>query len=125
MNRSRRDIPELVKSSRGDLYETVLLKTDNDNCILTVYQAKPNKNVLLLSTLHTSVTINTDEKKKKPETVLYYSDTKYGVDVANQMAGKDTVKASSRRWPVHIFYNILDFAAINAYIYTKKSQDKN
>ncbi|KAF2894950.1 hypothetical protein ILUMI_11225 [Ignelater luminosus] len=71
MNRSRREVPELVKSSRGDLYETVLLKTDNDNCILTVYQAKQNKNVLLLNTLHTSVTINTNEKKKKPETVLY------------------------------------------------------
>ncbi|KAF2897746.1 hypothetical protein ILUMI_08428 [Ignelater luminosus] len=95
MNRSRREVPELVKSSRGDLYETVLLKTDNDNCILTVYQAKPNKNVLLLSTLHTSVTINTDQKKKKPETVLYYNDTKYGVDVADQMARKYTVKASS------------------------------
>ncbi|KAF2883531.1 hypothetical protein ILUMI_22647 [Ignelater luminosus] len=76
MNRFRREVPELVKSSRGDLYETVLLKRDNDNCILTVYQAKPNKNVLLLSTLHTSVTINTNEKKKKPETVLYYNDTK-------------------------------------------------
>ncbi|KAF2884724.1 hypothetical protein ILUMI_21450 [Ignelater luminosus] len=75
MNRSRREVPELVKSSRRDMYETVLLKTDNDNCILTVYQAKPNKNVLLLSTLHTSVTINTDEKKKKPKTVLYYNDT--------------------------------------------------
>ncbi|KAF2879644.1 hypothetical protein ILUMI_26526 [Ignelater luminosus] len=97
MNRSRKEVPELVKSSRGDLYETVLLKTDNDNCILTVYQAKPNKNVLLLSTLHTSVTINTNEKKKKPKTVLYYNDTKYGVDVADQMARKYTVKASSRR----------------------------
>ncbi|KAF2882947.1 hypothetical protein ILUMI_23226 [Ignelater luminosus] len=90
MNRSRREVPELVKSSRGDVYETVLLKTDNDNCILTVYQAKPNKNVLFLSTLHTSVTINTDEKKKEPETVLYYNDTKYGVDVADQMARKYT-----------------------------------
>ncbi|KAF2883529.1 hypothetical protein ILUMI_22645 [Ignelater luminosus] len=90
MNRFRREVPELVKSSRGDLYETVLLKTDNDNCILTVYQAKPNKNVRLLSTLHTSITINTDEEKKKPETVLYYNDTKYGVDVADQMARKYT-----------------------------------
>ncbi|KAF2883765.1 hypothetical protein ILUMI_22410 [Ignelater luminosus] len=89
MNRFKKEVPELVKSSRNQ-YETVLLKTDNDNCILTVYQAKSNKNVHLLSTLHTSVTINTDEKKKKPETVLYYNDTRYGVDVADQMARKYT-----------------------------------
>ncbi|KAF2890870.1 hypothetical protein ILUMI_15303 [Ignelater luminosus] len=95
MNRSRREVQELVKSSRGYLYETVLLKTDNDNCILTVYQAKPNKIALLLSTLHTSLTINTDQKKKKPETVLYYNNTKYGDDFADQMVRKYTVKASS------------------------------
>ncbi|KAF2887331.1 hypothetical protein ILUMI_18840 [Ignelater luminosus] len=94
--KSRRGVPELGKSSRGDLYETVLLKTDNDNYILTICQAKPNKNVLLLSTLH-NVTINRDEKKKKPETVPYYSDTKYGVDVPDQMARKYTVNASYKR----------------------------
>ncbi|KAF2889416.1 hypothetical protein ILUMI_16756, partial [Ignelater luminosus] len=98
MNRFRREVPELVKSSRGDHYETVLLKTDNDNCVLTVYQAKPNKNELLLSILHTSVTINTDEKKKKPETVLYYNDTKYGVDA---MAVSDAVYFSN--WYSHHF----------------------
>ncbi|KAF2887332.1 hypothetical protein ILUMI_18841 [Ignelater luminosus] len=105
MNRSRRGVLELGKSSREDLYETGLLKTDNDNYILTIYQAKPNKN-------------------KKPETVPYYSDTKYGVDVPDQMARKYTVNASSRRWPVHIFYNILDLAAINAYILYKEITGK-
>ncbi|KAF2884476.1 hypothetical protein ILUMI_21693 [Ignelater luminosus] len=87
MNRSRREVQELVKSSRGYLYETM-------------------------------------KKKKKPETVLYYNDTKYGDDFADQMARKYTVKASSRRWPVHIFYNILDLAAISAYILYKEITGK-
>ena len=36
------------------------------------------------------------------------------------MAKSNTVKASSRRWPVHSFYNTLDLAAINAYVVYKK-----
>jgi hypothetical protein len=30
------------------------------------------------------------------------------------MASQYSVKASSRRWPVHTFYNILDMAVINS-----------
>ena len=34
------------------------------------------------------------------------------------------VKAGTRRWPVAAFYNILDFACINAYVmYKKKTGD--
>ncbi|XP_014614562.1 PREDICTED: uncharacterized protein LOC106792604 [Polistes canadensis] len=37
-----------------------------------------------------------------------------------QMARKYTVKSSSRRWPLQIFFNILDLAAINAWILYKE-----
>ena len=36
------------------------------------------------------------------------------------MARLYSVKASSWKWPVHTFYNILDLAAINAWIIYKK-----
>jgi len=87
---------------------------------LTVYKCKPNKNVILLSSLHQSVGIASDPKKI-PETVAFYNSTKYGVDVVDQMARKYSVKASSRRWPVQVFYNILDLAAINAWILYKET----
>ena len=32
------------------------------------------------------------------------------------MAKKMTTKASSRQWPLHVFYNILDLSGINSYI---------
>ena len=35
------------------------------------------------------------------------------------MARKDSTKAGSRRWPLRIFYNILDLAAINAWVLYK------
>ena len=62
---------------------------------LTVYQRKPNKNVLILSTVHKGISVS-DGKKKVPDTIQYYNDTKYSVDVLDQMARLYTTKVSSR-----------------------------
>ena len=32
------------------------------------------------------------------------------------MARKYTVKAANRRWPIHVFYNVIDLALINSWI---------
>ena len=61
------------------------------------------KNVCILSTLHTSVMVNTTTKKK-PETVTFYNKTKCGVDIADQMTRQYTVKAGIRRWPVAQYF---------------------
>ncbi len=50
----------------------------------------------------------------KSETIEFYKNTKYGVDMLDQMATNYSVNAGSRRWPLQAFYNILDLAAINA-----------
>ncbi|KAK7893479.1 hypothetical protein WMY93_022631 [Mugilogobius chulae] len=42
--------------------------------------------------------------------------SKCGVDTLDQMARKYTVKGATRRWPLAVFYNILDLAAINAWV---------
>ena len=39
--------------------------------------------------------------------------------VVDQMTRKYRVNATSRRWPVQFFYNILDLAAVNAQILYK------
>lgn len=80
--------------------------------------------MLLLSSRHKSVKIS-DNGKLIPETVKYYNNTKYAVDVTDQMARKYSVKAGSRRWPLHVFYNILDLAAINAWILYKETTGKS
>ena len=40
--------------------------------------------------------------------------------MVDQMARKYSVKASGRRRPVHVFYNVLDLAAINSWILYKE-----
>ncbi len=47
------------------------------------------------------------------------------VDILDQMEKKMTTIASSRRWPLHKFYNILDLSGINSYIlYTEVTGEK-
>ena len=79
---------------------------------MTVCQGKTKKNVAILSILHQYITI-ADNAKKTPESVKAYNDTKYGVDVVDQMARKYTVRISTRRRSIHLFQHTLDLAAIN------------
>ena len=117
VNKVRRELPPSAKK-QATRYSTVLLKTD-DVATLTIYQCNPTKNVSVLSSLHMSVGVDSSEKNK-PETIEFYNKTKCGVDVADQMARQYSVKASTRRWPVAVFYNILDLACINAFVLYKK-----
>ena len=61
-----------------------------------------------------------DNQKKTPETEKCHNDTKYGVDVVDQMARKYTVRTMTRRWPIHSFQSTLDLAATNAWILYKE-----
>jgi hypothetical protein len=46
------------------------------------------------------------------------------VDALYQMARLYSVKGDARRWPVAVFYNLLDMAAINMYMLYKQCLDK-
>ena len=120
IRRNKRELPKPAKVMKDDMvrFSTQLYKSDN--CTLTIYKSKPNKKVLLLSSMHKFVHI---EKTGKclPETIQFYNTTKYGVDMTDQMARKYSVKSKSNRWPVHVFFNILDLASINAWILYKET----
>jgi len=89
---------------------------------LTCYQCKKAKSVIILTTLHPDVEVSSENNtKKKPETVLFHNKTKAGVDVVDQMSRKYSVKAASRRWPVHVFYNVIHLAIINSWVLYKET----
>lgn len=44
------------------------------------------------------------------DSIQFYNKTKFEVDMTDQVARKYTVKSSSRRWLLQIFFNILDLA---------------
>lgn len=50
----------------------------------------------------------------KPEIVLYYNSTKGGVDSMDQMAHSFSCKRKIKRWPMVMFFNIIDLSTIAA-----------
>ncbi|KAL4090139.1 hypothetical protein QTP88_025038 [Uroleucon formosanum] len=90
---------------------------------LCSYVPKKNKSVILLSTMHM-----TDEQTvtAKPEIIKYYNQTKGGVDTMDKMLSEYTVKRRTNRWPLAFFYNMIDIAALSAYIiYTEHNRRFN
>ncbi|XP_036951566.1 activating transcription factor 7-interacting protein 1 isoform X2 [Acanthopagrus latus] len=116
MGKQKRELPPSVKQ-QAELFSTKVLKCGD--ATLTVYQGKPRKNVCILSTMHTGVGTFSGAKAK-PESLMYHNGTKHGVDVLDQMARAYSVKGGTQRWPVAVFYNILDLAGINAHILFKE-----
>ena len=70
-----------------------------------------------------SVELGKSEKKKQ-ETMEFYNKSKC-VNVADQMARLYSIKAGTLRWPVPVFYKVLDLAGINTFVlYKKRTSDK-
>ena len=68
-----------------------------------------------MSTMHRTADIE-ELQNMKPEIVVYYNKTKGGVDTLDQMAHAFSTKRKTKRWPLVIFFNMLDVAGIAAYI---------
>jgi len=54
------------------------------------------------------------EEERKPHTILHYNANKGGVDVMDQLATTYTCRRTCSRWPMTLFYNMLDVAGIAA-----------
>lgn len=121
LQKNRKHIPELLKSTKDrKLHSSIFAFTDpssgNSPVTLVSYvtKEKPTKILLLLSTQHADDAVN-DGPKTKSDINIFYNETKGGVDTIDQMARKYSTKRSTRRWPISIFYTLLDIAALNAY----------
>ena len=120
VRKQRKEIPKVETMMKSKpLYSTVVYQSPS-NATLTIYKAKKAKLVYLLSSTHKTVCIDETHKKKLPEMIKYYNLSKVGVDVLDQMARYHTCKSATRRWPVAVFFNIIDCACINAFIIYRK-----
>ena len=116
IRKQRREVPNTESLMKDKLLHDSEIFSSPSDYSLTVYKAKKKKIVCILSVTHKHVKVDDSHKKKLPETVQYYNKSMVGVDVLNQMARYHTCKSSSRRWPVAVFFNILDCASINSLI---------
>ncbi|UYV75310.1 hypothetical protein LAZ67_12003455 [Cordylochernes scorpioides] len=84
---------------------------------LLSYKPKENKVVLMLSTLHHNANIDDSTGElEKPEMIMFYNMTKGGVDMMDEMRATYNCAMNSRRWPMVIFYSLLNIGAINSQI---------
>ena len=121
---NRKELPKPLKemhTKKTCLYSTKVMQEDKSRTTITGYKGKQNKAVFILSSLHKDNLWVEESPKKKPEAVKFYNSTKFGVDVLDAMARYHTTKFGARRWPLHVFFNILDMAAINAWILYKET----
>ena len=110
----RKNKPELPQPiTNKEVHSSSFLFTNNTTVVN--YVPKKGKNVILMSTLHhdNKVAERTDQK---PHIILDYNATKGAVDTLDQLVGTYTCKRKSNRWPLVIFYNMLDISAYNAYV---------
>ncbi|XP_038072683.1 piggyBac transposable element-derived protein 4-like isoform X2 [Patiria miniata] len=85
---------------------------------LVSFVPKQYRNVLLLSSMHHDATTN--PRSKKPEIIDFYNSTKAGVDAVDQMCSVYNCARTSNRWPMVVFFHLLNCAGINAYVLFKQ-----
>ncbi|XP_022183154.1 piggyBac transposable element-derived protein 4-like [Myzus persicae] len=84
------------------------------NKTLVSYVPRKNKAVILLSTMHHDSKI--DVETRKPEIIMDYNCTKDGVDTVDKMCAAYSVSRITKRWPLVIFYSLMNIAGINAQV---------
>lgn len=94
-----------------------------ENATLVSYCPKKQKAVLVISSMHHDAEIDPETgEKRKPAIITFYNHTKIGVDLVDQLCQKNNVARNTRRWPMVVFYNLLNVAAINAFCIYKANQ---
>jgi hypothetical protein len=113
LKKNKPDIPNEMQPNRKRQAPSSLFGF-RERMTLVSFVPKKTKAVILLSTMHHDDKVDAD--LSKPDIVLFYNETKGGVDTCDQMIKHSTVKRKTNRWPLAVFYRILDFACLNSLI---------
>lgn len=116
LRKNKREIPPTFLDMKKRTVCSTIFGYGKD-ILLTSYTPKKNKNVLLISTMHEYGVIDSESgDQKKPEVITYYNSTKCGVDVVDELKGEYSVARISCRWPITIFFSLMNIAGINSQI---------
>ena len=114
MKKCKREILECMKPVKSRETKTSIFGFNDQLTMVSYVPPKKNKVMILLSTMHHERSIDEENHKKRPEIIKFYTKTKIGVDLVDQMVGTYTCRRQTRRWPLKLS-NLLDVAVINAY----------
>lgn len=117
IRKNRKELPTcFIRTKDREQYSSNFgFSSDGTTCVS--YVPRKNKNVLLVSSLHEEqeIDVSTGEKQK-PEIISFYNTTKIGVDIVDKMCGSYNVSRNIKRWPMVIFFTMLNIASINSQV---------
>ncbi len=114
VKKNKPELPaEIVQvKNRAPLYSKFAF---TDTTAVVSYCPKKKQNVILMSTLHKDAAVSSGHDKK-PTIILDYNKNKGGVDNLDKLTATYTCQRMTRRWPIVVFYSILDVSAYNAFM---------
>lgn len=123
LNRNRRLLPAQMTDVKDRTQGSSQICFRND-VMLSSFCPKPGKVVLVASTQHKLPQV--DQKTGKPEVILFYNNTKFGVDVCDKIIANFMCGAPVRRWPMKILFFVVSVACLNAHhMFTTTFPDSN
>lgn len=116
LKRNKRQLPTEFSISKGREVLSSVFGFQKDTTLVS-YVPKRNKTVILVSTFHVDKGIDPDSgEQKKPSVITFYNATKGGVDTADQMCATYNVARNIKRWPMVVFFTMLNVAGINSQV---------
>lgn len=101
---NRRDVPKEIKTAKQrSLYSTVELWDTQNRILLLSYIPKKGKNVLMMTSCHSSPEIQEEREDKKPLVIHDYNQGKGGVDLLDSCIEDFTTKRKTNRYTFLIF----------------------
>ncbi|XP_039633663.1 piggyBac transposable element-derived protein 4-like [Perca fluviatilis] len=105
--------PALVSKTNRARFSSKFAFTETH--ALVSYRPKKQRNVLLMSTLHRDAAVSSRDDKR-PKIIEDYNRNKGGVDNLDKVTSVYTCKRMTTRWPLVVFYNMLDVSAYNSFV---------
>ncbi|XP_022207389.2 uncharacterized protein LOC111064037 [Nilaparvata lugens] len=110
---NKKKIPPEMSNEKSRKIGSVMFAYDNE-LVLVSYKAKKSQMVFLLSTTHENGTVS--ETTGKPDIVEFYNPTKGAVDTFDEMSSNMSCSRKTQRWPLCIFYGMVNSTLVNAYV---------
>lgn len=104
--------PSVMLTTPLELGECVASYNYEDKVTLLCQRVKPTKRIQILSTVHHNPTVIENQNS---HIHMFYNATKGGVDTFDQICSALTCSRKTRRWPVCVFYGILNIVVNNSF----------
>lgn len=123
LRKNKREIPPFFLDIKQRPKPSSIFGFHKSKVLVSYVPNKKNKkNVLMISTLHNDDRIDpTTGTNAKPEIITFYNKTKGGVDVVDRLKEEYSVARVACRWPLRLFFTILNIAGINSQIIYKEN----